>query len=143
MTIYCLRTRGDGTTTIVPISLHESQSDPFRVNLPTGAGATLVTGRRERQGAWHTTPKLGITVILEGFLDIEVNRAAPERTTLKAGDVLIVLDQTGDGHRSRAHGPRGMTALLLPLDAADLPALARHFRDWPAEVTLAPAPAPN
>ena len=131
MTIYCLSSRRDGTTNMVPVNLHESESDPVRLLFPTGAGATLMTGWRERQGQWHTTPKLGVTVIIEGYLDIETNLAAPQSVTLKAGDILLVLDQTGDGHRSRAHGPHGMSALLLPLDAADLPVLSRLFRDWP------------
>jgi hypothetical protein len=136
MTIYCIYSRHDGTTTMVPIKLFESESDPARLLFPTGAGATLMTGRRERQGQWHTTPKLGVTVIIEGLLDIEINRAASHCTTLVAGDILLVLDQSGDGHRSRAHGPHGMSALLLPLDAADLPALSSLFRDWPVGLII-------
>lgn len=136
MTIYCLYSRPDATTTVVPINFHEPKTDPALLMFPTGAGATMMTGRRERQGQWHTTPKLGVTVIVEGCLDIEINRAAPQCVTLNAGDILLVLDQTGEGHRSRAHGPNGMTALLLPLDATNLPALSTLFRDWPTDLTI-------
>jgi hypothetical protein len=134
--IYCLYSRCDGATSIVPINLCEPVLDPARVIFPTGAGATLMTGRRERQGQWHTTPQLGVTAIIGGHLDIEVNRADPQCVTLVAGDILLVLDRTGDGHRSRAHGPQGISALLLPLDAAQLHVLASLFRDWPADLTI-------
>ncbi len=136
MTIYCLYSRPDGATKVVPICLREPATDPARLMIPTGVGASLMTGRRERQGQWHTTPTLGVTVIVEGCLDIEINKAAPQGVTLVAGDILLVLDATGDGHRSRAHGANGMSALLLPLDAADLPSLARLFHDWPTDLTI-------
>lgn len=112
MTIHCLHSRAGGISDIVSLSL-------------TGA---------EHRVDWHATPKLGVTVILGGFLDIEINRAAPSVTTLAAGDVLLVVDYRGEGHRSRAHSPVGLSALLLPLAAADVPALAAAFVDWPADI---------
>jgi hypothetical protein len=136
MTIFCLYSRPNGTTTMAPMALRDSGADPFRTNLPTGAGATLMGGRNERQGEWHTAPKLGVTMILRGHLDIETQRANPSVTQLSTGDILLVFDRTGEGHRSRAHGPDGMTALLLPLAEADVAGLAALFADWPTDLVL-------
>jgi hypothetical protein len=136
MTIFCLYSRANGTTTIAPVVLRDPGADPFRASMPTGAGATLMGGRKERQGEWHTTPKVGVTIVLRGHLNIETHRANPHVTQLSAGDVLLVLDRTGEGHRSRASGPEGMTALLLPLAEGDVPGLAALFADWPADLLL-------
>jgi hypothetical protein len=89
MTIYCLHARAVGAAGIVPLTLRDPDSDPLRLAYPTGAGATLMTGRRERRGEWLATPKLGVTVILEDYLDIEVDRAAPARRSSAAGPSLI------------------------------------------------------
>jgi hypothetical protein len=136
MTIFCLYSRANGTITIAPVVLRDPGTDPFRASLPTGAGATIMGGRKERQGEWHTTPRLGVTLILCGHLDIQTQRAAPRTVQISAGDVLLVLDRTGEGHRSRAHGPDGMTALLLPLAEADVAGLAALFEDWPTDLVL-------
>ena len=136
MTIFCLYSRSDGTTTITPVSLHDTGADPFRLAFPTGAGATIMSGRKERQGEWHNTPMLAVTVVLEGQLSIETNRRTSRVTELGVGDVLLVLDRSGEGHRSRGHGPTGLTALLLPLAESDVSALSALFRDWPADFAL-------
>lgn len=136
MTIYCLYSRFDGTTTITPVLLRDPGTDPFRASLPTGAGATILSGHKDRQGDWHTTPKTGVTVVLAGHLTIETRAPAPIAVQLSAGDVLLVLDRSGAGHRSRAHGPSGMTALLLPLSEAEVSNLAGLFADWPGDIHL-------
>ena len=96
-----------------------------------GAGATLMTSRLDRTGEWHTTPNIGLTVMLKGWLEIHINRAQPKIFTLVAGDMLFVMDLTGEGHRSRAYGPDGMSALLLPLKASDLASFGQVFKNWP------------
>ncbi|MDX2223567.1 MAG: hypothetical protein SFV21_12505 [Rhodospirillaceae bacterium] len=134
MGVFCLYSTVAGPACVRELTFVNADMDPFRVGLPLGTGATVITGKAERRGAWHTTPQVGLTVILNGCLEIETNQAAPRLQPLVAGDMLLVLDRSGEGHRSRGFGPQGLTALLLPLAADAAVALPRLFANWPDDL---------
>ncbi|MSO98931.1 MAG: hypothetical protein EXR11_12055 [Rhodospirillaceae bacterium] len=132
MTIYHLSAGSGGIAHMQELVLaNPGNADPLRTSLATSAGATLMTSNLDRTGEWHTTPNIGLTVMLKGWLEIHINRAAPKIFTLLAGDMLFVMDLTGEGHSSRAYGPDGMSALLLPLKASDLASFGQVFKNWP------------
>jgi quercetin dioxygenase-like cupin family protein len=50
-------------------------------------------------GDWHNAPRRQYVITLEGQTEIEVSDG--ERRLFKAGDILLVEDTTGKGHRNR------------------------------------------
>jgi hypothetical protein len=139
MTVYCLYHTRNGTSNIVPLTL-KLPDGQTRGGLFVDREAFIMDGTAPRPTDWHCTPALAVSIILKGQLDIEVNKSAPRLTQLCAGDAVIVLDHKisdhCEGHKGLAHGPTGMTALVLKLAAADVPALAANFADWPADIAL-------
>lgn len=131
MAVYQLYPGAEGVANVVQLKLKdESRPDPFRLALPTSANATFMTSHTDRQGHWHTTPAIGLTIILVGHLEIHVNRAAPTIHKLGPGDMLFVMDTTGEGHCSRAYGSPEMSAMLLPVRANELNTLGEYFVNW-------------
>lgn len=51
---------------------------------------------------WHNAPQKQYIIILEGKVEIEVG--AGEKKVFEGGDVLLVEDTEGQGHKSRAIG---------------------------------------
>lgn len=49
-------------------------------------------------GEWHVAPRRQFVITLEGQTEIEVSDG--ERRRFKAGDILLVEDTTGKGHRN-------------------------------------------
>ena len=135
MTIYCLYSDSSGRAqvrTLAPVTVDD---DPLRlaIGLAT-ATATILFSGTPRHGKWHTTPHLGLTVVLDGYLKIETNRRAPEAVIVQKGDALFVLDNSGEGHRSEASDK--LSALLLPLTPDAISHFTELFPDWPRDLTL-------
>lgn len=47
---------------------------------------------------WHTSGQAGLSITLRGYWEIEASDGT--RRALAPGDVLVMLDTTGQGHRS-------------------------------------------
>jgi hypothetical protein len=62
---------------------------------------------------WHCAPPRQLIVMLDGAIEIEVTNG--DKREFRAGDVILVEDTTGTGHRSRSiqDGPRH--SLFIPL----------------------------
>lgn len=62
---------------------------------------------------WHCAPQRQLIVMLDGEIEIEVTSG--EKRRFKGGDVILVEDTTGTGHRSRSviDGPRH--SVFIPL----------------------------
>lgn len=112
--IYCLYSGSDGQSHFADVALCLD-------NDPTGRLTTGVLGARawmygesvrERFVDWHTAGSGGVSVILEGRMDVEVGSG--ERRSLEAGDMLIALDTAGQGHRTRV--PERTRGLAVALD---------------------------
>lgn len=65
---------------------------------------------------WHCAPRRQFIVMLDSEIEIEVTSG--EKRRFVGGDVLLVEDTTGTGHRSRTvrEGPR--RSLFIPLPEA-------------------------
>lgn len=60
---------------------------------------TKAQGGEPALGGWHTAPQRQYVLFLAGKTEIEVSDG--EKRILKTGDVLLVEDTTGKGHRNR------------------------------------------
>ncbi|MBT5496425.1 MAG: hypothetical protein HOK54_11825 [Alphaproteobacteria bacterium] len=54
-------------------------------------------------GGWHTAPQRQYVLFMIGETEIEVSDG--EKRIVRAGDVLLVEDTTGKGHRNRRLSP--------------------------------------
>lgn len=67
---------------------------------------------------WHTAPRRQLVVLLDGAIEIETGDGEVRR--FSGGDVVLVEDTTGRGHRTRTIDGRERRSLFIPLggDAA-------------------------
>jgi hypothetical protein len=63
---------------------------------------------------WHTAPRRQYIVNLEG--GVEITASDGETRRIGAGEVLLVEDTRGKGHRSRALDGKPRRGLLITLD---------------------------
>ncbi len=61
--------------------------------------ATAAKGDEPEWGDWHTAPQRQYILFLQGETEIEVSDG--EKRHFKTGDVFLVEDTTGKGHRNR------------------------------------------
>lgn len=64
---------------------------------------------------WHTEPGVSLLVVLAGGFELEVGGTGGRRT-LRAGDVCLVEDFEGQGHKSSTDGETRFAVLSLPRD---------------------------
>lgn len=79
--------------------------------------ATSVIFRKNDPGYdydWHVAPRRQFIVLLDGAIEIEVSDGT--RRTFRGGEVLLVEDVTGRGHRTRHVEPRERRSLFIALD---------------------------
>lgn len=62
---------------------------------------------------WHPAPRRQYIVLLDGEIEIEVGDG--ERRRFRGGDILLVEDTTGRGHRTRTVDGRTRRSLFIPL----------------------------
>src|SRR3954469_16155141 len=63
---------------------------------------------------WHNAPQRQFIVLLDGAIELEVSDGS--RRTLGAGEILLMDDTTGRGHRTRHVEPRERRSLFIVLD---------------------------
>ena len=69
---------------------------------------------------WHCAPARQLIVLLDGAIEIEVTNG--EKRSFGGGDVLLVEDTSGRGHRTRTTDGRSRRSLFIRLpDDAQLP----------------------
>ena len=62
---------------------------------------------------WHRAPQRQFIVLLDGEIEIEVGTGEIRR--FRGGEVLLVEDTEGQGHRTRSIGEAPRRSLFLPL----------------------------
>lgn len=62
---------------------------------------------------WHTEAAISFVVVLSGGFELEVGGVGGE-VVLRAGDVCLVDDRTGQGHITRTHGETRIVAIRIP-----------------------------
>ena len=65
---------------------------------------------------WHRAPERQFIVLLDGEIEIEVGSGETRR--FSGGDILLVEDTTGRGHRTRTVDGSRRRSLFIPLDEA-------------------------
>ena len=69
---------------------------------------------------WHCAPARQLIVLLDGAIEIEVTSG--EKRSFGGGDVLLVEDTSGRGHRTRTTDGRSRRSLFIRLPhGAELP----------------------
>ena len=63
---------------------------------------------------WHCAPQRQLIVLLDGAIEIEVGSG--EKRRFSGGDILLVEDTTGRGHRTRSTDGGRRRSLFIPLD---------------------------
>jgi hypothetical protein len=63
---------------------------------------------------WHTAPQRQLVVLLDGAIELEVSNG--DRRTFYGGDILLLEDTSGRGHRTRNVGPRERHSIFIVLD---------------------------
>ena len=78
--------------------------------------ATAVVFRESDLGTdlgWHCAPQRQLVVLLDGEIEVEVTSGEIRR--FRGGDVLLVEDTAGAGHRTRTVGPGARRSLFIPV----------------------------
>lgn len=74
---------------------------------------------------WHCAPQRQLIVLLDGAIELEVSDG--EKRSFAGGDILLVEDTTGRGHRTRTTDGETRHSLFIPLhEGADPSALGDH-----------------
>ena len=63
---------------------------------------------------WHVAPRRQFIVLLDGAIEIETSDGA--KRTFRGGEVLLMEDTTGKGHRTRHVEPRERHSVFIVLD---------------------------
>ena len=101
----CILATANGTSTLVDLALPiaAKQVDAAGVVSWHGiAGARffgIASGGGQNYGEWHTSTYPGLSIVLAGSWEIEAGCGA--RRLLGPGSLLVMLDNCGQGHRSR------------------------------------------
>ena len=131
--IHCLYTGRDGQSHFADDAL-ALKADPVG-RLSTGVlgarGWMYAESPQERFVDWHTSGQGGVSVMLDGYMDLEIGSG--ERRRLVMGDVLLALDTTGQGHRSTmGANTRGLSLMFDAPAEAVMPSLCGRVLGDPA-----------
>lgn len=63
---------------------------------------------------WHTAPRRQYIILLDGEIEIQVSDGETRR--FRGGDVLLVEDTTGRGHRTRITNGQPRRSIFVTLD---------------------------
>lgn len=63
---------------------------------------------------WHNAPRRQYIIMLDGAVDVEIGDGTVQR--FSTGDILLVEDVNGQGHRSRAVNNKTRTSVFVTLD---------------------------
>jgi hypothetical protein len=82
----------------------------------------------------HPTPVAGMTVILEGHMEIGVAGGSRRQLRLQPGDMLLVLDTSGRGHSTSIPATDRLRVAGVAFDSGDWPKVRAAFTDWPPQM---------
>jgi len=63
---------------------------------------------------WHTAPEKQYIILLDGEIEIEVSDG--EKRTFRGGEVLLVEDTTGRGHKTRVANNQPRRSVFVTLE---------------------------
>jgi hypothetical protein len=98
----------------IQILLKDSGKVGFLSELTKATGVLFRETGGDYNYDFHTAPRRQYVVNLEGEVEIEVGDGS--KRILRAGDVLLAEDTTGQGHISRAVAGKPRKSLFITLD---------------------------
>lgn len=117
--IYCMYSGRDGQSHFsdAALALRADAVGRLSTGVLGAKGWMYAESPQERFVDWHTSGPGGVSVMLDGWMDLEVGSG--EKRRLVAGDVLLALDTSGQGHRSTmGANTRGLSLMFDgPVDA--------------------------
>ncbi len=96
------------------VPLKDSGKIGFMSELTKATGVVFRETGGDYNYDFHTAPRRQYVVNLEGEVEIEVGDGS--KRILRAGDVLLAEDTTGQGHISRAVAGKPRKSLFITLD---------------------------
>ena len=98
----------------LPIDLHDA-GEIGKLSAPMPANAVIFrTNDAGYDYDWHVTPARQLIVLLDGAIEIEVSDGI--RREFRGGEILLMEDVTGRGHRTKHVEPRKRRSLFITLD---------------------------
>lgn len=92
-------------------------SQSLTAHVLSGAqGATLLRLRQGSAEDWHIAPRTQYLIAVQG--ESEVTTGDGKTLRVKPGDVVLMDDTTGRGHKTAAVGPQDHIAMVIPVTAA-------------------------
>jgi quercetin dioxygenase-like cupin family protein len=92
-------------------------SQSLSVYVLAGAqGATLLRLRKGAVEDWHIAPRTQFLIGVQG--ESEVTTSDGKTLRVKPGDVVLMDDTTGKGHKTAAMGSQDHVAIVVPVTAA-------------------------
>ena len=116
MNVTRIRADDGGVTHFDEIEIPLEDAGPIgRLSLPVAAESVVFreTGA-DYEYDWHPAPARQLVVLLNGAIEIEVGDGEIRR--FGGGEVLLLEDTTGRGHRTRNVGSVPRRSLFVPLD---------------------------
>ena len=98
----------------IQIPLKDSGKVGFLSELTKATGVVFRETGGDYNYDFHTAPRRQYVVNLEGEVEIEVGDGS--KRILRAGDILLAEDTTGQGHISRAVAGKPRKSLFITLD---------------------------
>ena len=115
MKLTCIGVTDEGGSRFAEMEIELTDGGEIgRLSEPMAASGVVF---RENDGGydfdWHNAPRRQLIVLLDGEIEVEVTSG--EKRRFRGGDVLLVEDTTGTGHRTRTIGDRPRHSLFIPL----------------------------
>ncbi|HEY7472891.1 MAG TPA: hypothetical protein VIE68_11150 [Gemmatimonadota bacterium] len=115
MKVTRIRPDAEGVTRFDAIEIPlESQGEIGRLSVPFGAESVVFRETGEDYDYdWHPAPARQLVVLLDGEIEIEVGDGEVRR--FRGGEILLLEDTAGRGHRTRNVGPAPRRSLFIRL----------------------------
>lgn len=116
MTITRLYAAEDGTSHFEEMTIPlEDEGEIGRLSAPEAANTVIF---RENEADydydWHVAPARQYVVLLNGAIEIEASSG--EKRRFEGGDVLLLEDVFGDGHKTRNVGAAPRRSIFIRLE---------------------------
>jgi hypothetical protein len=98
----------------IEIQLHDGGKIGFLSEIEKATGIIFRTNSKDYDYDWHNAPRRQYIIMQEG--QVEVTASDGEVRVFNPGDVLLVEDTTGQGHKSRALGDVPRKSIFVTLD---------------------------
>jgi quercetin dioxygenase-like cupin family protein len=93
--------------------LGPTASKSLSIHALSAQGASLLRLHHGATEDWHAAPRTQFMVAVQG--ESEVTAGDGKKLRLKPGDIMLMDDTTGKGHRTAALGSQDHVAMVIPV----------------------------